>query len=145
MWVHSRAKAARDAAARQARIEAGVSNILADKLSGPRCRTHSRVAAEQAATQALAEAGASSWVTYTITETVVKDYKQERRGRPGPNTRYREVTRTRYALTHDVDLAKIAYDAASDGCFPLHAARSVMPHPTRTPRWQGVPGTLSSA
>ena len=49
----------------------------------------------------------------------MKDYKQERRGRPGPNTRYREVTRTRYALTHDVDLAKIAYDAASDGCFPL--------------------------
>ena len=121
VWVHSTAKAARDAAARQARIEAGVSvmDILADKLSGPRCRTHSRVAAEQAATQALAEAGASSWVTFTITETVVKDYKQERRGRPGPNTRYREVTRTRYALTHDVDLAKIAYDAAGDGCFPL--------------------------
>ncbi|MGH4017637.1 MAG: IS1634 family transposase [Pseudonocardiaceae bacterium] len=121
VWVHSTAKAARDAAARQARIEAGVSvmDILADKLSGPRCRTHSRVAAEQAATQALAEAGASSWVTVTITETVVKDYKQERRGRPGPNTRYREVTRTRYALTHDVDLDKIAYDAASDGCFPL--------------------------
>ncbi|MGH3979002.1 MAG: IS1634 family transposase [Pseudonocardiaceae bacterium] len=121
VWVHSTAKAARDAAARQARIEAGVSvmDILADKLSGPRCRTHSRVAAEQAATQALAEAGASSWVTVTITETVVKDYKQERRGRPGPNTRYREVTRTRYALTHDIDLDKIAYDAASDGCFPL--------------------------
>lgn len=121
VWVHSTAKAARDAAARQARIEAGTTamDALADKLSRPRSRTHSRVAAEQAATTSLVEAGATRWVTFTITETVVKDYKQERRGRPGPDTRYREITRTRYSLTHDIDLNTIAYDAASDGMFPL--------------------------
>jgi len=105
VWVHSTAKAARDAAARQARIEAGTTamDALADKLSRPRCRTHSRVAAEQAAAAALTDTGATRWVTFTITETVVKDYKQERRGRPGPDTRYREITHARYRLTHDID------------------------------------------
>jgi transposase len=121
VWVHSTAKAARDAAARQARIETGTAamDALAQKLSGPRCRTHSRVAAEQTATAALTDTGASSWVTFTVTETITKDYKQEHRGRPGPDTRYREINTTRYTLTHSIDLTKIAYDAASDGCFPL--------------------------
>lgn len=121
VWVHSTAKTARDAAARQARIQAGQAamDALADKLTRPRCRTHSRVAAEQAAAAALTDTGAARWVNFTITEQIVKDYKQERRGRPGPDTRYREITHTRYQLTHDIDLATIAYDAASDGMFPL--------------------------
>jgi transposase len=121
VWVHSTSKTVRDAAARQTRIEAGQAamDALADKLSRPRCRTHSRVAAEQAAAAALADTGAARWVNFTITEQIVKDYKQERRGRPGPDTRYREITHTRYRLTHDIDLNTIAYDAASDGMFPL--------------------------
>ncbi|MGH3636923.1 MAG: IS1634 family transposase, partial [Mycobacterium sp.] len=121
VWVHSTSKAVRDTGARQARIEAGQSamDALAAKLSRPRCRTHSRVAAEAAATAALADTGATRWVRSTITEQIVKDYKQERRGRPGPDTRYREITHTRYQLTHDIDLTMIAYDALSDGMFPL--------------------------
>ena len=120
-WVHSTAKAVRDAAARQGRIEAGTAAMetLDAKLAGPRCRLKDRVAVEQAATNALAEAGATRWVTFTVTATASKDYRQERRGRPGPNTRYIEHTTTGYRLTHDIDLAKIAYDAAGDGCFPL--------------------------
>ncbi|MGH3097252.1 MAG: IS1634 family transposase [Streptosporangiales bacterium] len=129
VWVHSTAKAARDAATRQARIEAGAAamDALADKLSRPRCRTHSRVAAEQAAAAALADTGAARWVSFTIAETVIKDYKQERRGRPGPATRYREVTSTRYALSHDIDLSAISYDAVSDGMFPLITNDTLLP------------------
>ncbi len=67
----------------------------------------------------LADTGAARWVRSAITEQIVKDYKQDRRGRPGPDTRYREITHTRYQLTHDIDLAMIAYDALSDGMFPL--------------------------
>src|SRR6266540_4255078 len=46
IWVHSSAKAARDAAARQARIEAGAAAIdaLATKLAGPKCRLQPRTA-----------------------------------------------------------------------------------------------------
>ena len=54
-----------------------------------------------------------------MTETVKKTYKQERRGRPGPATRYREIATTRFGLRADIALERIGYDAASDGAFPL--------------------------
>ena len=121
VWVHSTTKAARDAATRQARTEAGIAAIeaLEAKLSGPRCRIKTRVAAEKAATMALADAHAERWVTATITEETSKTYQQERRGRPGPDTRYREITTSRFRVAADVNLEHISYDAASDGCFPL--------------------------
>jgi transposase len=121
VWVHSTAKAGRDAAARQTRIEAGVAAIeaLDTKLAGPRCRLKTRVAVEQAATTALTNTRADRWVTFTVTETIDKTYKQERRGRPGPATRYREITTTRFGVRADIAPDRIGYDAASDGCFPL--------------------------
>jgi hypothetical protein len=120
-WVHSTAKAARDAATRQARTEAGAAAIeaLHTKLAGPRSRFKTRVAVEQAAATALANTHADRWVTFTVNETIERTYKQERRGRPGPATRYREISTTRFEVHADIDLDHIAYDAASDGCFPL--------------------------
>lgn len=120
-WVHSTAKADRDAHARQARTEAGVAAIQAldAKLAGPRSRFKTRVAIQAAATTALARAHAGRWVTFTVNETVTKSYKQERRGRPGPNTRYREIATTGFTISADIAVQAIAYDAASDGCFPL--------------------------
>jgi len=120
-WVHSTAKAARDGAARQARIEAGIAAIeaLATKLSGSRSRFKTRVALEHAATAALTDAHAGRWVTAVVSETVDTTYKQERAGRPGPATRYREIATSRFALRADIALNHVAYDAASDGCFPL--------------------------
>ena len=119
--MHSTAKAARDAATRAARVEAGIAALqeLAGRLAGPRCRLRDRVAVEQAATAALTDAHAERWVTATVTDTVHKSYRQERRGRPGPNTRYREIATTRHHVAHDIVIDRIAYDAASDGCFPL--------------------------
>ena len=121
VWVHSTTKAARDAHTRGARTEAGIAAIeaLEAKLSGPRCRIKTRVAAEQAATLALVNTHAERWVTATITEETSKTYQQERRGRPGPDTRYREITTSRFRVAADVNLEHISYDAASDGCFPL--------------------------
>jgi transposase len=121
IWVHSTAKAARDAATRSARVEAGITALqeLAGRLAGPRCRLRDRVAVEQAATAALTDAHAQRWVTATITDTVHKSYRQERRGRPGPNTRYREIATTHHNVAHDIAIDRIAYDAASDGHFPL--------------------------
>jgi transposase len=121
VWVHSTAKASRDAAARQARLEAGVAAIeaLAGKLTGPRSRFKTRVAVEQAATAALAATHAQKWVGFTVTETITKTYKQARAGRPGPATSYREILTSHFDLHADLKLDRVAYDAASDGCFPL--------------------------
>ena len=121
VWVHSTAKASRDATTRQARLEAGAAALeaLDVKLAGPRSRFKTRVAVEQAATAALADSHAQKWVTFTITETISKAYKQERAGRPGAATHYREILSSRFSVQADVALDRVAYDAASDGCFPL--------------------------
>ena len=118
---HSTAKAARDGATRQARIEAGIAAVKAldAKLAGPRCRYKTRVAVEHAAAAALAGAHADRWVTTAVTQTVAKTYKQARRGRPGPQTSHREIATSRFGLRADIDLEHLAHDAASDGCLPL--------------------------
>ncbi|MGH8961682.1 MAG: IS1634 family transposase [Jatrophihabitantaceae bacterium] len=121
VWVHSTAKASRDAHSRSARIEAGVTAIegLDAKLARPRSRFKTRVAVEQAAAEALADTGADRWVSITVSQRTSTSYKQARAGRPGPNTSYHEVSSTRFTLSHDIRLEQIRYDAASDGCFPL--------------------------
>jgi transposase len=120
-WVHSTAKANRDAATRQTRLEAGVAALeaLDAKLAGPRSRFKTRVAVEAAATAALAQTHAEKWVTFTVAETITKKYKQARAGRPGPATNYREILTSHFNLQADIALDRVAYDAASDGCFPL--------------------------
>ena len=121
IWVLSTAKAARDSASRQARIEAGAAAIdaLAVRLAGPKCRLKTRVAIEEEAAALLARAGATRWITFTINDTTEETYRQERRGRPGANTHYRKHTRTRHTISWDTRLDVLAYDATTDGTFPL--------------------------
>jgi transposase len=121
IWVHSTAKAARDEHARRSRIEAGTAALdeLAVKLAGPKTRLKTRAAVEAAAAAALDKTGSARWVSVTVGETVEENFRQENRGRPGADTRYRRTTRTRHSITWTTRDDQIAYDAASDGCFPL--------------------------
>jgi transposase len=121
VWVHSSVKAARDEHARRSRIQAGTAAIdaLNTKLAGPKTRLKTRAAVEQAAATALADAGTARWLEVTVVETIEETFRQEKRGRPGVDTRYRRTTRTRHSLTWRTRDDVIAYDAASDGCFPL--------------------------
>jgi hypothetical protein len=121
VWVHSTGKARTDAASRNRRLEkaAAALEALAAKLAGPRCRLRSRGAIEAAVLEILADTGTARWITYSIKATITVEHKPIGPGRPGPDTHYRQIEHHRYQLTQDLDLAAIAYDAASDGCFPL--------------------------
>jgi transposase len=121
IWVHSTTKAARDAHARRSRIEAGAAAIeaLNIKLAGPKSRLKTRAAVDQAAAKALTDTGAARWLDVTVTETVEETFRQEKRGRPSADTRFRRTTRTRYTISYQSRDDQVAYDAASDGCFPL--------------------------
>ena len=121
VWVHSSVKAARDEHARRSRIQAGTAAIdaLNTKLAGPKTRLKTRAAVEQAAATALADAGTARWLAVTVVETIEETFRQENRGRPGADTRYRRTTRTRYTIAWHTRDDMVAYDAASDGCFPL--------------------------
>ena len=121
VWVRSSPKIGRDAQARQERIERGLKALsrLQAKLAGPKSRLRTRQAVEQAAAAALAKAGAERWIGFTLTETVEETYRQEKRGRPGKDTRYRKHTTASFELRFAVNATTVAYDAHTDGCFPL--------------------------
>jgi transposase len=121
IWVRSTTKATRDEHARRCRIEAGTAAIdeLNTKLAGPKSRLKTRAAVEQSTAKALADTGSARWIQATITETAEDSFRQEKRGRPGADTRYRRTTRTRYSVNWRPRDDVITYDAASDGCFPL--------------------------
>jgi transposase len=59
---------------------------------------------------------------YLKVQRVVREehsFKQARRGRPGPNTAYRKVTRRRFDIEWSLDQVAVAYDEKSDGIYPL--------------------------
>ena len=139
IWVRSSAKIGRDAQARQQRIERGLGALaeLQARLAGPKSRLRTRQAVEQAAAAALDQASAERWIAVTVTETVQETYRQEKRGRPGKDTRYRKHTTTRFELQFTVNADTVAYDAHTDGCFPLitndqQLADAERPLPTAT-------------
>lgn len=121
VWVHSSAKAQRDETARHERIQRTLAALveLNERLAGPRARITTRVAAHDAAAEIVDTGSAEQYVTFTVTETEEKRFRQEKRGRPGNDTRYRKLTKTRFQVTATVDADQVRRDAASDGCFPL--------------------------
>jgi len=92
---------------------------LAARPAGPRCRYKTLVAVEEAAARALSDAEAERWVTATVAPVNAETFRQEKRGRPGPATRYTKTTTERFVLTHTINHDAIAYDARTDGIFPL--------------------------
>lgn len=121
VWVKSSAKRDLDAEARRDKIARGIAAIdqLNTRLASPRTRIKTTLAAEQAATAALEQTGATRWIGFHVTEHVQETLRQEKRGRPGNNTRYRKHTRTRHRIGFTVGEDQVARDAASDGCYPL--------------------------
>jgi hypothetical protein len=95
VWVRSSDKRTHDAAVRTDRIERARAGLgaLSDKLASARCQLRSILAVEEAAAGVVAEAGAGAWVKVEV-DVVEVDHRQERRGRPGKNTRYRRSSTT---------------------------------------------------
>lgn len=121
MWICSSDKRAHDAESRRQRIEKAPAALeaLDTDLGSVRCRLTSQPAVEAAVTAILKETQAVRWVTVAVLDTISYQHRQESRGRPGANTRYRRIERHRYSLEIRTDAEAVAYDAASDGCFPF--------------------------
>lgn len=121
VWVRSSTKINHDAEARRARIAKGIAGLdeLNQRLASPKTRIRTIVAVEAAAVAALDHAGAARWIGFHVEENVEESFRQETRGRPGSNTRYRKLTRTHHRVAWHVNEDVVARDAASDGCFPL--------------------------
>jgi hypothetical protein len=129
VWIRSSDKRARDQESRRQRIERALTAIrtLEEALASQRCRLKPATAVEEAAAEIIQQAAAGRWVNAKITDTVAYEHRQESRGRPGKNTRYRRIERRRFSVATEVDHDAVAYDAASDGCFPM-VTNEELPH-----------------
>lgn len=121
VWVWNSLMAAEDAESRQERIEKAYLRIeqLQTKLQGKRCRLRLRERVEESAGKILSECGAGRWMRAEITERKEPVYRQEKRGRPGGNTKYLRHERLRFSVAARVKEEVIIADERSDGMFPL--------------------------
>ena len=128
IWIKSSTKRTIDGAVRTSRIEDAVVGLgeLSAKLGAKRCQLKSRAAVEDAAYKVVEEAGAGRWVGFGVAEHTTTEHRQQRRGRPGPNTTYRRIDHRSFSLSFEVDTAAVGRDAVSDGCFPLVTNDEVM-------------------
>jgi len=76
-------------------------------------------AASKEAGKIVEEVGANRWIDLDIVETIETTHKQEKRGRPGPNTRYIANGRTRFQVNWKINNSNVKADACGDSMFPL--------------------------
>jgi transposase len=121
IWYHSVRKAERDVLSRHHRIEraSGRLSELRQKLASPRTRYRQRAKVAEAVEAILRDGGVEGWIEVAIEERTTERYRQERRGRPGPGTRYVKREDTRFDLTYRIAHDHLAEEARCDGIFPL--------------------------
>jgi transposase len=121
VWYHSVRKAERDVLSRHHRIERTSGRLaeLRQKLASPRTRYRERAKVAEAVEVILRDGGAEGWIEVAIEERTTERYRQERRGRPGPGTRYVKCEDTRFDLTYRIAHDRLAEEALCDGIFPL--------------------------
>ena len=95
-------------------------DALRQKLGSPRTRYRLKAKVVEAAEAILHESNVGAWMTVEVSERSTPKYRQERRGRPGKETKYvRSEEDVRFDLKHEVDLEGLTEEAKCDGIFPL--------------------------
>ncbi len=121
IWVWSTLLAQHQDQARRERL-ARVGQELDDvqrTLAGPRPRRRTREAVETHVRALLDRFQVTRYLRVQVLDAPEYRYRQEHRGRPGPETRYRRFTRDRFRLAWHTDEEALTRDRASDGMFPL--------------------------
>jgi transposase len=120
-WYHSTRKADLDALFRARQLEQTLKDLgeLQQKLKSPRTRYRHRAKVTAAVEVILQTRGTTGWIDVQIDEQEQEIFRQERRGRPGAETKYRRQVTTRFELRYAPNHAALAAEAVSDGIFPL--------------------------
>src|SRR5512135_1991544 len=116
IWYHSVRKAERDVLSRHHRIERASRRLaeLRQKLASPRTRYRQRAKVAETVEAILRDGGVEDWIEVAIEERTTERYRQERRGRPGPGTRYVKREDTRFDLTYRLAHDRLAEEARCD-------------------------------
>jgi transposase len=121
VWYHSTRKAELDALARYKRLERATAALteLRAKLASPRTRYRDHAKVAQAVETILHDGEAADLLVVEIAMRTTETYRQEHRGRPGPDTRYVRSESTRFDLSWRIDHDRITQESLCDGVFPL--------------------------
>jgi transposase len=121
MWVWSPLLALRQEQNRRERLAAALEALgeLRVRLASPKTRLRTAREVDRRIEQILAQHTVGRYLE--VRRTVREDhrFRQWRRGRPGPQTAYRKLTRRRWDVEWTLDETAIAYDRKSDGMYPL--------------------------
>jgi len=120
-WVWSSLLTLRQGQSRRERLTRAIQELedLAKKLAGPRCRLRSRVKILLRVERIFERRKVERYLAVRVLAAQEHLFRQVKPGRPGPNTHYKRKTRKRWRLEWTLDNKKIAYDAKSDGMYPL--------------------------
>ena len=121
IWVFSSLLRLKHTKSRQERIACACQELsdLAAHHQGPRPRKRSRYEIRRQIDQIIERYRVKRYLKVSLKSVPKHTYKQERPGRPGPDTRYVKKTKKRWRIEWTVDEAAIAYDHVSDGMYPL--------------------------
>ncbi len=121
IWVWSALLTLRQGATRRRNIAAATEDLtqLRERLAGAKARRRGAGEIDLQVKLILDKHHVSRYLKVTRTVREVHLYKQARRGRPGPQTAYRKITKRRFDIEWSTDEQAIAYDHNSDGMYPL--------------------------
>ncbi len=121
IWVWSTLLTLHQHARRHRNIAAAIEKLktLRTRLASARARLRGAAQIDLEVAQILEQHRVERYLKVKRTVRVEHRFKQARRGRPGPDTAYRRITRRRYDIEWNTDEAAIAYDQKSDGMYPL--------------------------
>jgi transposase len=131
LWYHSTHKAELDAATRATQVERALQRLghLRQKLLAPRTRYRQAEKVQRAVDEILAAGDVADFLRVEVLPREQEHFRQEKRGRPGPETRYVKSVRTRFDLRYEAEPVRMAAESVTDGVFPL-----VSNAPELTPR-----------
>src|SRR3990172_2989160 len=121
VWVFSSLLKLRQESRRRRNIAAATEALeaLRARLASARARLRGAAQIDLEVAQILEHYRVGRYLKVKRTVRQTHLYKQTRRGRPGPDTAYRRITRRRYDIEWTLDEPAVAYDEKSDGMYPL--------------------------
>jgi len=120
-WVFSTLLRQSQRQSRQERLDRGLQEIerLKAQLEGPRPRLRSAFAVEEEVKEIITRLHVRDYLRAWVFEKEVEKFRQERPGRPSPDTLYRRETKKRLGIAYEIHQEAIDYDMKSDGMYPL--------------------------
>jgi len=121
VWVWSSLLTLRQEARRRRNIAAATEQLkmVRQRLAGAKTRLRGAAEIDQQVKMILDKYSVGRYLKVNRTVREQHLFRQARRGRPGPETAYRKITKRRFDIEWSTDEEAIAYDHKSDGMYPL--------------------------